>query len=257
MQLLCIVSNPRSGTNHLTKLLQSVPNLRSQKEIFHSEASYTLDGHELSAVGRYLREDITQIDDPRLTGFARHNPVDFLNCLVEANQHKDVLSFKIFPAHLGWQQIGRMVRSFPQMQFMTLRRRFLDTYISFQKAMALGEWSDVDTSQVSVRIDADAYLKWVGDMTHWYSQWADLLSAENRTSVEITYEDAIAPGNKATLNKVHEATTQLGLNLGIQRDTEATGLMRQDRSTAYHEKVENWDKFMSDLTARGLLPAEA
>lgn len=251
---ICIFSIPRTGTNNLCKLLNSIEGLRSHFELFHSNSVYTLDPDELRFINGELGTHYEDIGDPALITFARSNPGSLLEMLETENAEKyDFLSFKIFPFHLTSEVLERDIISHRDTYFILIRRHLIDCYISLRKAEELGAYLSSDTSRLSIELDASEYIRWCAQMLAWYTKCQSLLHKYERSFATLSYERDLSGSKESTVRNFVNAVNSLGANL-LQPQLVRNGFAKQDTATEYEQKVANWRDFLLDLSELGVLP---
>jgi hypothetical protein len=99
------------GSNHLSRVLSSIPEIDSRTELFHPRYCYSLHRHELIELSRRAGASFEPSNDnPEAVKIARRHPSHVLNCLSSLMApEKRIASFKILPDQLTLSQIERKI----------------------------------------------------------------------------------------------------------------------------------------------------
>lgn len=249
MNFICFIAIPRTGTNHLGRVVSGFANIRSQYELFHTQAAYTLNRAEVEAVSKAAGATFRNYEDPALVDFARSKPGAFLDAVAAANDTTcAAVSYKVFPQHLDDALLRDEVLARPDTGVVIVRRRLLASFLSLRKAEEVNEYIDVDTTGVKVTLKASAYSDWRAGVLDWYDRVEALLAAVGKTPERLSYEDEIDTDPYTLAGLLVEKFGRLGV--ATTRDHgETPALEKQDKSKSLQDSVANWDEFERELSA--------
>jgi hypothetical protein len=222
LDTICLVSSPRTGANHLLSLCDNLAEAQSFRALF-------------STLGEQLSSD------PAITAAADATRA----------AGKRVMLFKLWHDMLP-PDAAKAIANRPGMRMMLVVRRQIDAYLSWCKAIKLGQWQGVDTSALKLTVSIDDFIAFMEAQEAWFVQWQGWLSRRYLPIPILRYETDIAQPPEWTLRRLSAAAAQLGVTLKVPPTLATTGLVRQDNVRAAAEKVANWPQFSRELTARGL-----
>lgn len=216
--------------------------------------------------------DYVDCKDPRLNKWVRENIAETLNVLqLEAPEGTQACVLKVFEDHLSEQEFDRHFLHHQDMRFIILKRRPIDSYISFLKAVENQTWLERDTTSMKVCLQSDDYVAWHKKRSHWFSSVEGKLKAAGRKYEFLDYDADILPGEEYTVQRLTEVFERLGISsrvasqkkfkkfvksalfdamgaVGVESPWHPRlGIWRQDKSPASRNKVENWDAFVREL----------
>lgn len=255
--ILCVIGIGRTGTNHFLNCIDiAIPEVDTRFEIFHHQVAYTLTLHDLEILEQLAGQYFTGIEDPALISFMQDNPGKVVTALSTQQPGREntnsLFVFKLFPEHLSFEAIKSDIVTLPDISFMFVKRRIIDSYISQQKAAAIGRWNDVDTTNNSIEIDVLDLLEYVDFNLEWYAGFRDLLHKHRLPYVEFLYEEHLDRDVHSVARDFAEIV-QEGLCVPVamttegERDTIHGRLAKQDLSTSYEAKVSNWAEVMAAM----------
>lgn len=253
-KILCIVGIPRTGTNHLCSILRQIPQVESRFEIFHPVRSYTMQPDELMELSRLVGRSFEPSSENReAVGVIREHPSLALDCILRFMQApKRVLSFKVFSHHLPLEVVRSEIIARPDTMVVFVRRRPIDTYISHQKAIGLGKWSMVDTTDFKVPIDAADFVNWWQQAVDWYHYLEAACLEHGKTRHHLSYEKDISTDGTHLARRLCAIMASDGVaGLSIPGGDQLTGIPRQDRTEGIEQRVSNWSEFYEQLSALG------
>jgi len=243
--LVLVCAAPRTGSNHLCRVLSGFECLKVRTEVFARDVAFTVDEHDIAALERITGCIIPRDpSSPTVTQLIYEEPGAMLAALAEArgSEHK-ALSVKLFGYHLprAWTRELFRMGAIP----VVVKRRKIDSYASKLKAQKIQRWVNADTTLLQVRADVRDYEYWL----HRHAQWYDHVAEEAIDPIHLTYEGDI---DQPTPELVDKLTQTLGerVDLGPWRSVKA--LTKQDRNTSPEAKIANWDEFVDQLRERGL-----
>lgn len=270
---ITVLSVARSGTNHVCRLLAQLQGIRVYYEWFDELVAYA-DADTLAAFEARIGTSFEDFRDPALAAWIRNHVPETLDLLqTSAGPEVSATVIKVFQKHVSNDAV--LTRNFfanPSMNFIVIRRRPVDCYISFQKALALSKFIRVDTTDLKPRISARAYIDWHAHTSRWFDTSLASLEHHGRNHLVLDYDSDIAGVDDLALTRrlvrtlrgfgietripvrttaFWAAAQSLGRVMDITNHEGGTlGLWTQDRSTCTEEKIENWDEFAREIEHR-------
>ena len=120
------------------------------------------------------------------------------------------------------------------------------------KAATLGKWSQVDTTNLKIKIDATEFLNWWQQALDWYHCLEAACWAHGRLLNHLVYEDDIDIAPQQLAQKLVALLTRNGVpNLTTPDLRQFEGIHRQDCTEAVEQRVSNWPEFYDQLAAMG------
>ncbi|MDB5541623.1 MAG: hypothetical protein JWQ89_3350 [Devosia sp.] len=223
LDTICLITGPRTGANHLMSLGDNLAELKTFPDLFESLAE-------------------------------RIEPDSVLERAAAEAQagRKRVLAFKLWHDTLEAETVERMVLSRPGVRVIFVVRRQIDAYVSWCKAIELGQWQGVDTSALQLTLDADDFALWLDAQERWYDRWRNWLNRRFLPCPILRYETDIDQPAEWALKRFASAAAQVGVTLRVPAALHFTGLVKQDRVRAAADKADNWPAFSKAIVARGL-----
>ncbi|HWA19380.1 MAG TPA: hypothetical protein VG757_10330 [Devosia sp.] len=220
MDGLLIITGQRTGAGHLLSLLQNLP------EAGPHDAPLPHDPQALAGA----------VDRAELDALAHQRRVFVLR----AN------------SDMPREAIADVILARPGMRAMLVMRRLIDSYVSLAKAEAVGQTRGIDTTDIRVTLDIDAFSGWLNGQTLWYAHWQEWARRRSLPLPVLTYETHIAIAPEAALRRFTMAAGQVGISLKVPASLVHPGLVQQDRGKAAAFKVLNWPEFSKALIERDL-----
>jgi len=252
-QEICILAPPRSGTNYVCSLWWSISRHWCFYEIFHPEAVYGAEDF-VEKINPLVGFNADTIHSKALVDYARGNPVEFLDLLSRqvANRGLESFSYKIFPEHLNPHDLNRIIQR-KTVQVVLIERNPIDVYISRKKAFASGHWTNVSTTDLSIRIDLQEFVDWHSKTAEWLKQVRRMLKAADKTPLQLRYETDILCQPVTHLELVYQHLFTADRRPSEITVREDTLLSKQDLSSSYDQKVLNWMEFCNQVRDRDML----
>ncbi|MGF1457357.1 MAG: hypothetical protein ACFB6R_18520 [Alphaproteobacteria bacterium] len=272
---LCMVAQPRSGTNHVCRLLETLLGIHVYLEPFNPVEPHFHYRFSLKRFEQAAQRSFDRPGDPALTGWIHDNPEKALDVLRHAaDPGCRVMSLKLFADHVSPDQFETYFVRRPDTHFMTVKRRPIDAYISFQKAMSLKTWLFNNTTDMRLPIDADHFARWHISQSAWYRMTDEMIRAYDRPHTSLQYETDIAGPPAVTVRHLIGKLKEIGIDTRMRHSVRikrpvkqalhhaakavgltspwspALGLPRQDLNGSTADKVSNWDAFCEDLSKR-------
>ena len=223
LDTICLVASPRTGANHLMSVLGNFAELCAFPDLYVS-------------LGERL--------EPQ--------PV-FERAAAEATaRSKRVMAFKLWPDSLPIETVEATILSRSGVRLVLVMRRQIDAYVSWCKAIMLGQWQGIDTSDERLTLDPADFAAWLDTQERWYDHWQNYLNKRFLPCPVLRYEAHIDQPPERVLKRFAAAAAQVGITLRVPTEIVSTGLERQDRIKAVAEKVSNWPEFSRAIIAKGL-----
>lgn len=255
-KLLCIIGVGRTGTNHLAAVLADIPEIDSRRELFNPQRSWVMHPHELAELSR--RSGKTFPHSPESADAVqviRRRPGLVMDCLADLlPPEKRILCFKVFREQLSIRQVQRAIISRPDTIIVFVRRRPIDTHVSYRKAAYLKQWAKVDTTQLKVTLDPASFVRWWRQTAAWYRRLEAACWALDKPFYRLSYEEDIDCPPIEAARRFCAVLERHGIrNLTMPQADKGLGLTRQDRNTEIADRVANWPEFRARLSAMGFL----
>ncbi len=275
---LCMLSTARSGTNHLCRLLQCLSGISVNLEIFHGNGPTHCGPALLDGFQEAAGQVFAPMGDPALKHWIHDNLPEALQVLrASAEPGSRAVSVKIFQDHLPRDVIEEQFGRANDTRFLIVRRRPIDTYISYQKALHTQAWILKETTDIRPALDVQDFLDWHSNRSDWFAFVDAMVARHGRPSVGVNYEDDILTTDAATLRQLRTKLRSLGLKTQVRSELRlkqpikrviarvATGVgvtspwdanlgyVRQDRNSSAPDKVSNWPAFHASLADLGAL----
>lgn len=244
-QEICILSTQRSGTNYVCSLWWSLKKHWCFYELFSPEAVFGAEDF-LVDLGSSLRMNVTTIQSKDLLEYAHRQPNELLDRLSTLVSKKGInsLSYKIFPNHLDDYNLQSILRR-KGLKVVLIERHPIDVYISLQKAQTFGSWINVPTTELTVELDFDDFLKWRSETADWFRHIEESLNDIGKQLFKLRYETDIRCRPEHHLDLIYRSLfdpSECPAEIVIR---ENTLIEKQDRSSSYDRKVLNWAAFCS------------
>jgi LPS sulfotransferase NodH len=246
MRFVCILAVPRTGSNHLCRLLRNSKNLNVKAELFHPVWVGHLDGSDLRGLRAAANGRV--VDDASLCAWRAANPGLTLDELFKTGGNR-TLVFKVFPGHLTRDRLRSEIFGREDIGYILLRRRPIDSFISILKADLIRTYVHVDTTDLKPNLDVASFVRWAKQTQEWYDWLAGEVSATAPPAIEMSYERHLnLADDRMVLANALDALPRLGLERPTVR-SEVGRLNRQDREPRYQDRVANWSLFEAQLRA--------
>ena len=223
LDTVCLVSSPRTGANRLLSLCDNLAEAQAFPHLFETLAERLAPEAAIAAANEATRA-----------------------------AGKRVMIFKLWHDMLPLEQAISVVADRPGVRLVLVVRRQIDAYLSWCKAIELGQWQGVDTSALKLRVSIEDFIAFMEAQERWFAHWQAWLNRRYLPVPVLRYETDIDQPPEWALKRLSLAAAQLGVTLRVPAKLTSTGLTRQDRVKAAADKVANWPQFSRELTTRGL-----
>lgn len=236
---ICLIANPRTGSNRLCEVASCFSGMCGKYEIFHPENAWGVTPAEIAYINEIEGTSFQEIVDsnqPSFSQYRRENPEQFLKLLSQhasQNNHKYIF-FKLFDGHISPENIRNFAND-SDFRFIVLSRNTIDAYISTIKARETGKYTGTDTTNIIPAISRENFLNFQAKQIKWYSA-AYLLASSKQDPLIIRYEGLFAQKGDS-FNRVCELISRITGNTSIRQISNNT--KRQDTATSWREKISN------------------
>lgn len=248
MKVICLYSNPRTGSNHICELLNSNLNIISLYEIFHTyDVKNFINNEYLDALIPYMIEHanikFNNINDfkQQLFFFRNENMVLFFNLIInffKKIKNIDAICFKLFDGHIIDEEIFNEIIN--KCDFiLVLKRNVVDTFVSELKAEQTKEFINFDTTELKIIFDASKFKDYMLTSNKWYNK----ITRINKLLFVINYEcfcDKNIEQKYSYLQK--NIFDQLGIKLILNTEYTLT-IFKQDKNKNIEDKIINIDEY--------------
>lgn len=253
MAHICFVGAPRSGSTLVCDMMYNFEGVGSYYEIFHPK-KLSMQSQDVERAFRQVAGRVREKPYPEMIEVVRRRPLAAISKMRELAPENEHISFKIFQSHVPQRVIEREFLPNDDFYFVLLRRSLFDSYISRQKARTLSVFSKADTSQIKIDFVLREYIDYCRLTLRWYKWWEDKLPEYGRPVVTLTYgEQGFDP--RTLTEAIQAAIAKTGLELTIKQNVRGNR-EKQDKTTDYRDKINNYDDLVVELHRVGLLPAE-
>lgn len=223
LDTICLVSSPRTGASHLLSLCDNLAEAQSFPTLFEPLAE-------------------------------RLAPHDAIAAAAETtlSTGRRVMLFRLWHDMLPLDEAISSVANGRGVRLVLVMRRQIDAYISWCKAIELGQWQGVDTTEMRLRASIDDFIAFMEAQETWFAHWQTWLARRHLPAPVLRYETDIDQPPAWALKRLGAAAAQVGITLRVPPALAFTGLVKQDRVKAAADKLSNWPQFSRELTIRGL-----
>jgi hypothetical protein len=252
---IVILSAPRSGTNYFCECMNAFPEVHGFHELFNPNAAFGLGRRIAPDVGKQLGlDDVEVATDPRLTRIFHDDPLRALRAVTAVSREMGAttISYKIFPRQLPMEKLEQIIDDDHRHVVFMVRRR-LDVYISYQKAVATGSYTQTSTAEVKPTIDVEDFLAWARRTDEWYDACFDLVRARGRKISIARYRTDINLPKRVLLERTSEALAYHGVTVTLPERRLRRKFQRQDKNVGPFMKIANGDELRAALRERKAL----
>lgn len=255
-QEIVIFASPRSGTNFFCECIGSLPEVAGFYELFNPGGAFGIGMRVLPALSeRFELSDVENAKDPRLIRKFRRTPLEALDTLaavLQEEQGKAAMSYKIFPRQLTMDVMGQILDNERRHPLFLVRRR-LDVYISRQKAQHSDSWVQSSTVDVRPELDVDDFLHWAAETDQWYADVFKVAQEREKKIIVAGYESDVDVPKRELMGRIHSALETFGVSTTLGAGGRTARFKRQDRRGHPFEKISNGDAVRAQLQEAGKL----
>lgn len=252
-KIFVFIAIGRTGSNYVFNLLDNCLPFVNTYELFHNECMYALN-ENLHEYMQYVSHKYNDICDDKLVDDIHECPeqlIDFFKDKIDDCKEKEFLTFKIFPEHLKFDKVRKiLIRDDVEVFF--LKRSPIDSFISELKARISGKWKNYDHTNIKLSLYFNQYTEWYTTKEKWYKDITNLLDENNKSSSTLYYEDFTKFDNNKNLKYILSCVLKNTIFTYDINDIVIKHTMKkQDKITKIEERIENWDQFYSIAKALG------
>ena len=223
LDTVCLITSPRTGANHLLSLCDNLAEAQAFPALFETLAERLAPEAAIAAAAELTRAN-----------------------------GKRVMAFRLWHDMLPLEEAISVVADRPGVRLVLVMRRQIDAYLSWCKAIELGQWQGVDSSELKLRVAIDDFIFFMEAQERWFAHWQAWLTRRYLPVPILRYETDIDQPPEWALKRLAAAAAQVGITLRVPPVLASTGLVKQDRVKAAADKIGNWPQFSRELTLRGL-----
>ena len=223
LDTVCLITSPRTGANHLLSLCDNLAEAQAFPALFDTLAERLAPEAAIAAAAELTRAN-----------------------------GKRVMAFRLWHDMLPLDEAIGVVADRPGVRLVLVMRRQIDAYLSWCKAIELGQWQGVDTSELKLSVSIDDFIFFMEAQERWFAHWQVWLTRRYLPVPILRYETDIDQPPEWALKRLAAAAAQVGITLRVPPVLASTGLVKQDRVKAAADKIGNWPQFSRELTLRGL-----
>lgn len=223
LDTVCLITSPRTGANHLLSLCDNLAEAQAFPALFETLAERLAPEAAIAAAAELTRAN-----------------------------GKRVMAFRLWHDMLPLEEAISVVADRPGVRLVLVMRRQIDAYLSWCKAIELGQWQGVDSSELKLRVAIDDFIFFMEAQERWFAHWQAWLTRRYLPVPILRYETDIDQPPEWALKRLSAAAAQVGITLRVPPALASTGLVKQDRVKAAADKIGNWPQFSRELTLRGL-----
>ena len=254
MDCICLITAPRTGTNHLSEVLRNFSELAPFGEVFDLDGVQGVDAADWPVLRHETGIDFSALNDPRLVAFAHEKPGAWLDALEKAAaaRGKRFMSFKLVRGNMSFDDIEQQIMPRRGLRLVMVVRKQIDAYVSWRKAIELGKWQGVDTTGMRLTLDPDKFEQWLDAQERWFDHWRNYLNRHFLPLPVVRYEIDIDIPTERALRRFISAAGIVGIALRPPATITHHGFERQDKAKLAADKVSNWAEFNREIFSRKL-----
>jgi hypothetical protein len=240
--IICVIAVPRTGSNHVIRLLRNCAGLHVASEIFHAT------WHNWVTAYLPMLTDISGgevVDVETFAAWKAAHPRTFVEAMAAARDGTPFV-FKLFPRHLPPDVLRDAIFGAPGIGFIILKRRPIECFISARKALVEGKWVGASTTDTRASLELGAFETWALRTQEWYARVEAETAQRSLAVAHLTYERHIRGNdNRQALAHLIAALSGLGIE-DIEMPPIVKGLSVQDSEPDFRKRVANWDAFEAE-----------
>lgn len=239
-RFLCVFAVSRTGSTFLNSVFSAIPELNAKSALFHNTLVEEFQPAEVDALSQRAGFDVSE--KSAFASWRRTHPAATLEAIHQCSRGR-ITTFKRCPPHLTRDVIESQVIARADVAFAILRRRPIDSFISFSKVRLTRAFLQNDTTDIKPELSVEAFEKWASETWLWYRWCETTLRAYDKPVARICYErdlnlDPIAAVTDALLKRLEP------LSLGqLSKPSDIPAPDRQDKEPNYRDRVANWESF--------------
>jgi len=270
---IALVSNPRSGTTHVIRLMEALSGLYPCREEWLNVLGVPWVGDRMLArISKAHGTRYGQFHDPVLGAWTRRDfarTLDFVQSSAPSGSRASVVKV-LFP-DLTIPEFEALFLTAAERMVLVMQRAPIDSFISLWKARAVGKWLDHDTTNLRVTLDPAAFMAAWQERGAWYRGIRTMLERHHRPYGLLHYEHDILPGEDRAVTRLIEELARAGFPTRLKRTVVVErqaqrvlataramrgkttvapppmGLKKQDLAATREAKVANWGDFIDQI----------
>lgn len=203
-KLILILAEPRTGSNLVCEALHLYSQMRIVNEFFLDIGFYINENHvpddlphknvfrpwEKEKLFNFLNVELNNW--PELIKQINKNPIGAMNIINQIVPQTVVI--KVHREHFIKLNLKEIIHE-PYVEVILLERTSrLHSFVSLLKGRQINKWYSVDTSDIKVTVDPEAFIFEQQRSLNWYKELRELLSSKNY--LEINYEKDLSNVNE-------------------------------------------------------------
>ena len=238
---ILLLTTPRTGSNHLTRLMHNFDNIDVNWEIF---------GYDHYNIKPCYRKLCTDKFGENYEENIRKNDlqIELIKCIKDACK-SEFLILKLFLGdysdkenHIPKYQIEKLLNDkIIEYVIILNRRNKIDQYISLQKAIQIQKWDSINTDKIKINFNIDGFKHYKKRHEEIYNYYKSISSTDK--SLQLVYEDDIY-NSEHLLSKINHFI----IDLKRKTNSFEKGFEKQDNETDYSKKIENYDEVKDFLS---------
>jgi LPS sulfotransferase NodH len=254
MRKILVLGKGRSGSNLLMGLLRQLPGCASYGEIFTDGRLKPIARHGeiLSALQARLGLPQGALDEDAIRQVRDGDKPAFYRSFVEAAavSGRSIFATKVFYNQITPSELDRILAE-PDLYVLFLVRRRIDRVISGLKGAKAG-YASVDTTGIRPVLSLEQLLRHCFDYDLGIERLAAQVRAAGVPHSTVWYDRDLDEGDSARIAAVNRCLTEIGLPQQLSPDTCPNPLPRQDRGSAWQDKIANGRELSLALSDLGL-----
>lgn len=242
-KLLIMLAEPRTGCSHFRQIIASSGVFHCRDELFHKSKGPSFSPDELLAF-RELH-GVNVLDQKAFASW-RFSHIGETIDICFSNAGRPGL-FKIVPSAYSRPELEFYFLNEPHFNFLVVRRRPIESYISRQKAKILQRWGHVDTTQLKPELQALPFIKWCETYAarqEWITQHA--ISHPNQF-LYVDYEEFSDKSVDELIGWAFWSRLSEWLSVSLKPSLPNQIMKRQDLEPDYRKRVANWSAFADEM----------
>lgn len=255
VKTLVVVSLPRSGTNYFCATIGTIRNALSMGEIFSPTGVMGLSGKSFLESEFAAEIGAEGHRTPGLIGTFRTDPLRSVARIKRAMReapNKSLLSFKVFPDQLTEEDLHALCSSHADAAIILVRAR-LDCFVSLLIARKAGTFHSVDTSDIRVEVDPDAFLEWAREADAWLARQERMIRDTGLPLILLSYDIDVNKATPLLQEKIYFLLRSLMLPAVFPKPRDKVHFSKQDDRSDVFDRISNAGDLRAALESRNLL----
>jgi LPS sulfotransferase NodH len=235
--LVTILTIARTGSNYFCELIE--------KNFTDINVSYELFNNKYCYINDNLYNKISKIYESsgNLHEKIKDNPFDLL-INISNTCHENNICFKLFLDHLNSIESNKILMN--SSLVIILKRNYLDSYISNEKAIQLKKYSNINTDNIKIHFDINNFNHSKKKYDDLYEIYLKYILENNISYIEINYEDFHKLNlleQQIFMQKIFDEKIRNN-TIKINKNHNSMTFFKQDTSENYKDKIINYTEFV-------------